>query len=176
MIDAGYTAPIVCAAVGVTYRQLDYWARTGLLTPSVRAASGSGTQRIYSRRDVLVLRIARLLGEAGVSFPVIRTVVVHIRDRSVAELEAVTIVSDGATVFECAGDREVLEIVRGGRPVVTVAVGPIAAGLYATLDSDPPAPRLTSYPAGSRAVHRAEEPVAVGSRPRLTVVRRPGPL
>ena len=54
--DIGYRGPTACAAAGITYRQLDYWARTGLVEPGIRPAAGSGTQRLYSFRDVLVLR------------------------------------------------------------------------------------------------------------------------
>src|SRR5581483_6074513 len=63
----GYRGPTACAAAGITYRQLDYWARTGLVEPSVRAAHGSGTQRLYSFRDILVLKIVKRLLDAGVS-------------------------------------------------------------------------------------------------------------
>ena len=63
--DGSYRGPQACSAAGITYRQLDYWARTGLVTPSVCAASGSGTQRLYSFRDVLVLRVVKRLLDAG---------------------------------------------------------------------------------------------------------------
>ena len=58
--DAGYRAPVVAKIVGITYRQLDYWARTGLVEPSVRPAGGSGTQRLYGFRDILVLKVVKL--------------------------------------------------------------------------------------------------------------------
>ena len=65
--NIGYRGPVACAAAGITYRQLDYWARTGLLEPSVRAAGGSGTQRLYGFRDILVLKIVKRLLDTGVS-------------------------------------------------------------------------------------------------------------
>ena len=55
-----------CSAAGITYRQLDYWARTGLVEPSVRAAHGSGSQRLYSFRDILVLKVVKRLLDTGV--------------------------------------------------------------------------------------------------------------
>ncbi|MSX13636.1 MAG: MerR family transcriptional regulator, partial [Actinobacteria bacterium] len=64
--DIGYRGPVACAAAGITYRQLDYWARTGLVQPSVRGATGSGTQRLYSFRDILVLRVVKRLIDTGV--------------------------------------------------------------------------------------------------------------
>ena len=63
----GYRGPTACAAAGITYRQLDYWARTGLVEPSVRPAHGSGTQRLYSFRDVVVLKIVKRFLDTGVS-------------------------------------------------------------------------------------------------------------
>lgn len=65
--DSGYRGPQVCEIVGITYRQLDYWARTGLLVPSITAAKGSGTQRRYSYRDLLELKVIKQLLDAGLS-------------------------------------------------------------------------------------------------------------
>lgn len=121
--DVGYRGPTACAAAGITYRQLDYWARTGLVVPSVRGASGSGSQRLYSFRDVLVLRVVRKLLEAGVSLQNIRTAVGHLRTRGVADLAQLTLISDGSTVYECTSDDEVIDLVRGGQGVFAIAVG-----------------------------------------------------
>src|SRR5215471_4035230 len=79
--DLGYRGPTACNAAGISYRQLDYWARTGLVEPSVRGASGSGTQRLYSFRDVLLLKIIKSLLDAGVSLQQIRTAISHLRER-----------------------------------------------------------------------------------------------
>jgi len=70
--DIGYRGPTACNAAGITYRQLDYWACTGLVEPSVREASGSGTQRLYSFRDIVVLKVVKRLLDAGVSLQNIR--------------------------------------------------------------------------------------------------------
>ena len=77
----GYRGPIACAAAGITYRQLDYWARTGLVEPSIRPANGSGSQRLYAFRDILVLRIVKRLIDTGVSLANIRTAVAHLEQR-----------------------------------------------------------------------------------------------
>lgn len=68
----GYRGPTACLAARITYRQLDYWARTGLVEPTVREAAGSGTQRLYSRDDVVRLALVRLLLDAGLTVQVIR--------------------------------------------------------------------------------------------------------
>ena len=78
--EIGYRGPTACAAAGITYRQLDYWARTGLVEPSVRAAHGSGSQRLYGFRDILVLKVVKRLLDTGISLQQIRAAVHHLRD------------------------------------------------------------------------------------------------
>ncbi len=119
----GYRGPTACSAAGITYRQLDYWARTGLVEPSVREAAGSGTQRLYSFRDILVLRIVKKLLDAGVSLQNIRTAIATLRDRGVEDLAQITLMSDGTTVYECTSTDEVLDLLQGGQAVFAIAVG-----------------------------------------------------
>jgi len=121
--DIGYRGPTVCAAAGITYRQLDYWARTGLVEPSIRSASGSGTQRLYSFRDVLVLKIVKRLLDTGVSLQQIRTAAQHLTERGIDDLATITIMSDGASVYECTSADEVIDLVQGGQGVFGIAVG-----------------------------------------------------
>ncbi|MDX3402319.1 MerR family transcriptional regulator [Streptomyces sp. ME01-18h] len=119
----GYRGPTACAAAGITYRQLDYWARTGLVEPSVRPAHGSGTQRLYSFRDVVVLRIVKRFLDTGVSLQNIRTAVQHLRERGFRDLERMTLMSDGATVHECTSPEEVHALLQGGQGIFGIAVG-----------------------------------------------------
>ncbi|MBV2356348.1 MerR family transcriptional regulator [Streptomyces sp. J2-1] len=121
--EIGYRGPTACAAAGITYRQLDYWARTGLVEPSVRSAQGSGTQRLYSFRDVVVLKIVKRFLDTGVSLQNIRTAVQHLRERGFRDLERVTLMSDGATVYECTSPDEVHALLQGGQGVFGIAVG-----------------------------------------------------
>ncbi len=121
--DVGYRGPTACSAAGITYRQLDYWARTGLVEPTVRPAHGSGTQRLYSFRDILVLKIVKRLLDTGVSLQQIRTAVQHLRDRGVGDLAQITLMSDGASVYECTSADEVVDLVQGGQGVFGIAVG-----------------------------------------------------
>ncbi len=121
--DIGYRGPTACAAAGITYRQLDYWARTGLVEPSVREASGSGTSRLYSFRDILVLKVVKKLLDAGVSLANIRTAIGTLRDRGVADLGEITLMSDGTTVYECTSADEVVDLLQGGQAVFAIAVG-----------------------------------------------------
>ncbi len=121
--DVGYRGPTACSAAGITYRQLDYWARTGLVEPGIRPASGSGTQRLYSFRDILVLKIVKRLLDAGVSLQQIRKAVEHLADRGVQDLTQITLMSDGASVYECTSSDEVVDLLAGGQGVFGIAVG-----------------------------------------------------
>ncbi|WP_353941234.1 MerR family transcriptional regulator [Streptomyces sp. HUAS MG91] len=121
--EIGYRGPTACAAAGITYRQLDYWARTGLVEPSVRPAYGSGTQRLYSFRDVVVLKVVKRFLDTGVSLQNIRTAVQHLRERGFGDLERMTLMSDGATVYECTSSDEVHDLLQGGQGIFGIAVG-----------------------------------------------------
>ncbi|MFI0481253.1 MerR family transcriptional regulator [Actinomadura sp. 9N215] len=121
--DVGYRGPTACAAAGITYRQLDYWARTKLVEPSVRSAHGSGSQRLYSFRDILVLKVVKRLLDTGVSLQQIRTAVSHLRDRGVQDLAQITLMSDGVSVYECTSADEVVDLLQGGQGVFGIALG-----------------------------------------------------
>jgi len=121
--DVGFRGPTACNAAGITYRQLDYWARTGLVEPTVRSATGSGTQRLYSFRDVLLLKVIKRLLDVGVSLQQIRTAVHHLRERGTDVLTRVTLMSDGASVYECTSDDEVIDLLQGGQGVFGIAIG-----------------------------------------------------
>jgi len=62
----GYSGKGAADIVGITYRQLDYWARTDLVRPSVADAQGSGSRRRYSYRDLLELKAIKNLLDAGI--------------------------------------------------------------------------------------------------------------
>ena len=122
-VEIGYRGPTACSAAGITYRQLDYWARTGLIEPSVRAAHGSGSQRLYSFRDILVLKVVKRLLDTGISLQQIRAAVQHLRDRGSADLAQVTLMSDGVSVYECTSADEVVDLLQGGQGVFGIALG-----------------------------------------------------
>ena len=123
--DRGYRGTVAANAVGISYRQLDYWARTGLVKPSVRAAKGSGTQRLYGFKDILVLRLVKSLLDTGISLQQIRVAVEQLRDAGVQDLTQVTLMSDGASVYLCTTDDEVIDLVRQGQGVFGIAVGKV---------------------------------------------------
>ena len=137
--DIGYRGATACSAAGISYRQLDYWARTGLVEPSIRTATGSGSARLYGFRDILVLKIVKRLLDAGVSLQNIRTAVDHLRNRGVTDLERITLMSDGASIYECASPDEIIDLLAGGQGVFGIAVGKVwheVEGSLATLQGE----------------------------------------
>ncbi len=129
----GYRGPTACSAAGITYRQLDYWARTGLVEPSVRAAQGSGSARLYSFRDILVLKVVKRLLDTGISLQQIRAAVSHLRSRGTDDLAKVTLMSDGVSVYECTSSDEVVDLLQGGQGVFGIALGRIWQEVDGTL-------------------------------------------
>ncbi len=130
---AGYRGPVAARAAGITYRQLDYWARTGLVEPAVRGASGSGSQRLYGFRDILVLKVVKRLLDTGVSLQQIRTATEVLRSHGVEDLANITLISDGASVYECTSADEVIDLVQGGQGVFGIAVGRVWREVEGTL-------------------------------------------
>ena len=135
--EVGYRVPIACQVAGITYRQLDYWARTGLVRPSIRGAKGSGSQRLYSFKDILVLKIVKGLLDTGISLQNIRLAVDKLRDRGVSDIAEITLVSDGVTVYECRSNEEIIDLLGGGQGVFGIAVPQIMKELTGTISAFP---------------------------------------
>lgn len=129
--EMGYRAPQVCNIVGITYRQLDYWARTQLLTPSIQTARGSGSQRLYSFSDIVQLRVVKRLLDAGMSLNKIRQAMEILRSQldSATPLADVTLLSDGTTIYAAHSADELVDVFRRGQGVFGIAVGPVQAEL-----------------------------------------------
>ena len=140
--QAGYRGAIAARAAGISYRQLDYWARTELVEPTVRGAAGSGTQRLYGFRDILVLKLVKRLLDTGISLQQIRTAVSQLREAGVRDLAQTTLMSDGASVYLCTSDDEVIDLVSRGQGVFGIAVGKVLREVETSLielDSTPAA-------------------------------------
>ena len=135
--DTGYRGPTACNAAGITYRQLDYWARTGLIEPTVRGAKGSGSQRLYSFQDILLLKVVKRLLDAGISLQQIRTAIEHLRARGVQDLTEVTLMSDGVSVYECTSDDQVVDLLKGGQGMFGIALGGVWRDIEGTLSALP---------------------------------------
>ncbi|TCM50058.1 MerR family transcriptional regulator [Kribbella sp. VKM Ac-2568] len=163
--DVGFRGPTACAAAGITYRQLDYWARTGLVSPSVRPATGSGTQRLYGFRDVLLLKVIKRLLDAGISLQQIRSAIAHLSKRGIDDLTQITLMSDGASVYMCTSPDEVIDLLAGGQGVFGIALGGVWREVEGSL-SELPTERLDAHADNSDG-HAGDE-LAARRRARMT--------
>ena len=158
MTDTGYRAPQVCNLVGITYRQLDYWARTGLLRPSIQSAQGSGSQRRYSFTDVVQLKVVKRLLDAGMSLKKIRQAmeILVLQLQSDQPLVDVTLLSDGQTIYAAHSADEVVDVFRRGQGVFGIAVGPVQAELEGQIHQLFPELEETGTPAVVAAAGEVE--------------------
>jgi DNA-binding transcriptional MerR regulator len=129
----GYRVPDVCKIVGISYRQLDYWARTGLLTPSVQEAGGSGTQRVYSFQDLVQLRVIKKLIDAGISLQRIRKAIVYLREHLGTQPSSVTLMSDGSRIYACESPDEIIDVMSRGQGVFAIALDKVWDDLEGSL-------------------------------------------
>ncbi len=132
VITSGFSGPTVCRLTGVTYRQLDYWARTELVTPSVTAARGSGSKRQYSYSDLVEVKVIKSLLDAGVSLSRTRQAVDCLRTSLGADLASASLILSGTKTVMAHSNGEIVDLLRGGQGVFNVV--PLA-GVVAELDS-----------------------------------------
>ena len=121
MSEQGFRAPEARRIAGITYRQLDYWTRTGLVTPSVRDAHGSGTQRLYSFQDLAALRVIKNLLDTGLTLQRVRRAVAHLRAME-RPPHGVTLMSDGRGVYEAHTPEAVVDLLKNGQGVFAISL------------------------------------------------------
>ncbi|HLN15965.1 MAG TPA: MerR family transcriptional regulator [Acidimicrobiales bacterium] len=129
----GFGGPQVCSLIGISYRQLDYWARTGLLRPSLAEAQGSGTRRRYSYEDVLELKVIKQLLDAGVSLQSARRAVDCLRENLGVDVAATNLVLTGNRSVLARTNGELVDLLAGGQGVFNVVP---MAGVVDELDAD----------------------------------------
>jgi DNA-binding transcriptional MerR regulator len=151
---AGYSGTNAARIVGITYRQLDYWARTGLLKPSVEDAKGSGSRRRYSYRDLLELRVIKTLLDAGIRLEAVRDVFAYLREHLDSDITTANLVISGNSVVLCEDD-QLVDLVKGGQGVLNVL--PLA-GVKDDIDA-----QLHPLNAGAEAPTAPANPVAARS-------------
>ncbi len=139
----GYSGTQTAKIVGITYRQLDYWARTDLIRPSVVEATGSGSRRQYSYRDLLELRVIKTLLDAGIRLESVREVFSYLRTHVSGDIGAANIVINGSSVLLCEND-ELIDLLQQGQGVLNVL--PLAG-----VKSDIDAQLLSVDPSGAGA-------------------------
>ena len=127
--EVGFSGTKAASIVGITYRQLDYWARTDLVRPSLADASGSGSRRQYSYRDLLELRVIKSLLDAGIKLESVRTAFEYLREHVDTDIASAHLVISGNDVLLCDGD-QLIDVMRRGQGVLNVlAIGGLKVGL-----------------------------------------------
>ena len=140
----GYRGPQVCKIVGITYRQLDYWARTDLVRPSVCDANGSGTQRLYSYTDLVELKVVKRLLDAGVALQSARKAIEYLRTQLGADLASAHLVLDGPRAVLAQTDGQIVDLLRDGQGVLNVIpLGPVMHDIEVGLAKVGPGEQLT---------------------------------
>jgi len=132
MTEQGYRVPEVTKIVGISYRQLDYWARTGLVRPSVKDAQGSGTQRLYSFQDLAVLKLIKRMLDTGVNLQRIRRAMATLKELKEPAL-GTTLVSDGNRIYQLDSPEAVVDLLASGQGVFAIAVDKVWTDLEGTL-------------------------------------------
>ena len=120
--EQGYRAPQVTEILGISYRQLDYWDRTGLVKPSIKGAQGSGTQRLYSFEDLLQLKVIKQLLDAGVSLQKVRKAVEYLSGHMGKQPQGLNLLSDGKNIYAATSPDEVFDVLQKGQGVFAIAV------------------------------------------------------
>jgi DNA-binding transcriptional MerR regulator len=130
MEETGFSGTKAAAIVGISYRQLDYWARTNLVRPSLTDATGSGSRRLYGYRDLLELRVIKSLLDAGIKLESVRTAFEYLREHMDTDIASAHLVISGSNVLLCDGD-QLIDVMKRGQGVLNVlAIG----GLKIDLD------------------------------------------
>ena len=116
----GYSARRSAEIVGITYRQLDYWARTELVRPSLHDAEGSGSRRLYSYRDLLELKAIKTLLDAGIRLERVRKVFEFLQDTLDEDVARGNLVISGDSVLVRRGADEIIDLLREGQGVLNI--------------------------------------------------------
>jgi len=115
----GFSGTQAAKVVGITYRQLDYWARTDLIRPSLSDATGSGSRRRYSYKDLLELRVIKTLLDAGIKLESVRDVFEYLRHHLDSDIASAHLVINGSSVVLAQGN-ELIDVLQNGQGVLNV--------------------------------------------------------
>jgi DNA-binding transcriptional MerR regulator len=155
--DEGYRGPQVCKIVNITYRQLDHWTRTELVRPSIAEAKGSGTQRLYSYRDLVELKVIKSLLDGGLSLQSVRKVIEYLRSNLGSDLATASLVIEGQRSVLARTGEEIVDLVRQGQGVLNIVpLANVKQELdtkileFAPLAADGQRGDVTAEPIGSR--------------------------
>ena len=135
-IKRGYRGTVASKVAGITYRQLDYWARTQIVEPSITPSHGSGSRRLYSFKDVVILAVSKKLLDAGVNLQNVTAAIGFLTQHTTDQLANVTIMCDGQNVHECTTSEQMLELLQSGKAVFAVSVGSLWHQIETALEDE----------------------------------------
>ena len=135
-IKRGYRGTVASKVAGITYRQLDYWARKQIVEPSITPSHGSGSRRLYSFKDVVILAVSKKLLDAGVNLQNVTAAIGFLTQRGTDQLASVTIMCDGQNVHECTTSEQMLELLQSGKAVFAVSVGSLWHQIETALEQE----------------------------------------
>jgi DNA-binding transcriptional MerR regulator len=136
----GYRGVTVCKIVGISYRQLDYWTRTNLAISSINKAEGSGTKRLYSFKDIIMLKIIKNLLNTGISLQQIRIATEKLFELGVSDLSKITLMSDGVTIYHFTSNDDAIDLLRNGQGAFGISIGKVFSDVNAAVHALPSAP------------------------------------
>ena len=166
----GYRGTVASKVAGITYRQLDYWARKQIVEPSITPSHGSGSRRLYSFKDVVILAVSKRLLDAGVNLQNVTAAIGFLSRRTTAQLADVTIMCDGQQVYECTTSEQMLNLLRSGKAVFGVSVGSLWHEIDEALEHEDYVD-LASKPAALSSGRPIDELTAMRMRKKLEVQR-----
>lgn len=157
-MEAGFRGPQVCKIVGITYRQLDYWARTGLAAPTLQPAHGSGSQRLYSFEDLVHLKLIKKLLDAGISLQRVRDAIVYLNELG-DDISDVTLASDGTSIYACKSPNEFVDLLRRGQGVFGIAIGPVVDEVEASVSELKPKTEMAQVASNEQQTNGSVSPI-----------------
>ena len=166
----GYRGTVASKVAGITYRQLDYWARKQIVEPSITPSHGSGSRRLYSFKDVVILAVSKRLLDAGVNLQNVTAAIGFLSRRTTAQLADVTIMCDGQQVYECTTSEQMLNLLRSGKAVFGVSVGSLWHEIDEALEHEDYVD-LASKPAALSSCRPIDELTAMRMRKKLEAQR-----
>lgn len=119
-MDNGYSGKATAEIVGITYRQLDYWARTDLIRPSITDAAGSGSRRRYSYRNLLELKVVKNLLDSGIRLEQVREVFDYLQDELGEDVATANLVVNGSTPVLVRSGEEIVDLLQSGQGVLNI--------------------------------------------------------
>ncbi len=117
----GYSAPLTAEVVGISYRQLDYWARTELIVPSLVDASGSGSRRVYSYQDLVSLKVIKRLLDNGIKLEKVRAIFNYVRLELEEDISTANLVIDGTSAAVVRSHDELIDALQKGQGVLPLS-------------------------------------------------------